>query len=138
MTEKDYSTNNISNENKGKRKPVGTLVLTMILVLAMLVVFIFINSGLAARTGESVEDMPPNTAAAGTGGCCRSDNTVPADTDPLAQAAIDYYRESGGDISGIQAVVDDFGCHQEVSLIRDGEIVKRYSYAGSNLVDITP
>ncbi len=137
MTEKDYLNNDGSGvESRGKSA--GTLVLAALLVLIVLVVFIFINSGISARIAGPAEGTAINTAAAGAGSCCSFGSPEADSTESLAQAALVYYREGGGNTDGVQAVVDDYGCHQEISLIREGELIKRYSYLGSGLIDITP
>lgn len=137
MTEKNYLDND-GNGGESKGRPDGTLILVALLVLIVLVTFIFINSGISARTAGTADGTAVTPAAAGAGSCCSSGSPEADSKESLALAALAYYREDGGNTDGIQAVVDDYGCHQEISLIREGNLVKRYSYLGSGLIDITP
>lgn len=137
MTEKDYL-HNEESDAVGRKKSAGTLILVALLVLITLVVFIFINSGISARTAGTAPDAPAPSAAAGAGSCCSFGGPEAESAESLAQATLAYYRAGGGDTEGIQVVVEDYGCHQEISLLREGEQVKRFSYSGSDFIDITP
>ncbi len=138
MTEKDYQNDEGRSVDESRKKPGGTLILAVLLVFVALAVFIFVNSGISARTAGLTENGPGNPTSTGTGSCCSFGSPESEGTYSLAQGALDYYGKDGGNTAGIQAVVDDYGCHQEISLLREGELVKRYSYFGSDYVDITP
>ncbi len=138
MTEKKYFEREDSSNVESSRNMTGRLLLATLLVIIVLLVFLFINSGITARSAGTLGNPEGSFSAATGGSCCSTGNSQSGGAESLAQDALDYYRESGGDVTGIQAVVDDYGCHQEVSLLREGELIKRYSYLGSEFVDITP
>jgi hypothetical protein len=64
-------------------------------------------------------------ACCGTGG----DGTDPS------QLAADYYYAQTGD-SDIEVVVEDFGCHQEADILKDGNVVMRVHINGDQVTEI--
>ncbi len=138
MTENTNFEGEGSGNRANREKMTGKLILIALLLTTVLLVFIFINSGITARSAGTAESTGGSFPVAAGGSCCSAGSLQSGGDEALAQGAVDYYRESGGDITGIQASVDDFGCHQEISLMRDGELVKRYSFLGSEFIDITP
>lgn len=138
MTEKKYFVHEDSNYGEKRRNVTDKLILAALLVIIVLLVFMFINSGITNSTAGSAATTEGGFFSAAAGSCCSVDSPRFGDDESLTRGALDYYRESGGDITGIKTVVDDYGCHKEISLVREGELVKRYSYLGSEFLDITP
>lgn len=103
-----------------------------VLVGAVVVVFILVNNRLSASTATEIGYWT------GGGGSCCSVETAANDQDILALSALDYYKANFGDIEGLEAIVEDFGCHQEITLERNGEVIRRFSHANGNFSDITP
>lgn len=125
-------------EEKAVKKSATVYRVAILLVLMLLIVFLIFSSGITARTTGQVGGDSDSSLSAGAAGCCRTGSQQEDGANTLAQAALAFYQDKGGDITGLLATVEDYGCHQEISLIRDGVQVKRYSFAGSELIDITP
>lgn len=138
MTEQNHFERQDSSDIVSRGNVINRLILVALLVVIVLLVFMFINSGITARTAGTEGTSGGNFPVAAGGSCCSTGSSQSGGAELLAQSALDFYRESGGDLSGIQAIVEDYGCHQEISLLRDNELVKRYSYLGTEFLDITP
>jgi hypothetical protein len=70
----------------------------------------------------------------GRGGCCGFGSNSPEETERLAA---DYYISKTGDSANEFSVkVEDFGCHQEAEIIKDGRIVMELSISGDNVSEI--
>ncbi len=114
------------------------IILAALIVLSTLTVFVVVNNQLAARTAYTAfaEDNSPGLRR---DTCCSiGSGNADEQSNQLGQAALNYFSASGGDISGLQAYVEDFGCHQEVSLVRSNTLIKKYGYDGTSFYDITP
>ena len=70
--------------------------------------------------------------------CCRIDNTPLSSENKLAAEALEYYQINFGATDDLQARVEDFGCHQEIIISRNNQLVKRFSYFGGTFYDLTP
>lgn len=102
-------------------------------VVAAILIFIFVNSQISARSAG-------NTGFLLGGSCCRSEDLADpgflsadsccgsgengGDFESLRQAGLDFYRQNYGD-EAVEAVVEDFGCHQEIHIYRDGQLLNR-------------
>ncbi|WP_069999990.1 hypothetical protein [Cellulosilyticum sp. I15G10I2] len=65
----------------------------------------------------------------------QSNNTL----EPLAQAGLDYYLEKSGDdpdSGDIESRIENFGCHSEVHIYKDGELVMRLAYFGGQMFEL--
>lgn len=98
---------------------------------ALIMVFVVVNNSLSARTTGTGD-------WAGRGGSCCSVGGSSNTEDKLALSGLDYYQANFGDSEGLTAAVDDFGCHQEITISRNGEIVRRFGYSNNTFYDITP
>ena len=58
--------------------------------------------------------------------------------DGLSKLAIEYYIEQTGGASkeGLEASVKNFGCHKEIHVFKDGELVMRTSFSGGQIYQI--
>lgn len=162
MTENNGLNNgNGTNDTKRPGRNASTTLISIILVfVVVIVVFAVVNSGLYARTTNALEGW----TGGGRGSCCsigvpvKSDQEAPADKTPafssnsccsidspaagsidqLSVAALDYYRANYGSTDNLEAIVDDFGCHQEITISRNGSTVKRFGYSNGTFYDLTP
>ena len=69
-----------------------------------------------------------------TGGGCGS-GTGKVDMEALKAGVVQTYAQATGE-SGFEVRIQDFGCHQEASILRDGQEVKRFSISGGRLYEI--
>lgn len=131
---------NLENGNKHvedtspKRKYTAYLVAITLVIITVVAVFAVLGN----QTSAGTVTTPGAVSGFSGGSCCRTGGAASETTDPLELAAIEYYKASGGDTTGLVAAVDDFGCHQEISLTRSGTLIKRYGYSGGAFYDITP
>ncbi len=51
-------------------------------------------------------------------------------------AGLQYYRANYGE-EDVEAVIEDFGCHQEILIYDQEEVVARFSYANDKIYDLT-
>ncbi|AOY77468.1 hypothetical protein [Clostridium formicaceticum] len=55
----------------------------------------------------------------------------------LSQIALEYYVENyGDDGQEVRAVVRNFGCHQEIHIYKDGELVMKVTYANGQVYEL--
>jgi len=135
MMEEKYNPDNDHlefEEKKSKgRRLAGTLFTLGLLIGAVIMVFVVVNNSLSART-TGTENW------AGRGGSCCSVGGSLNTEEQLALSGLDYYRANFGDSEGLTAAVDDFGCHQEITILRNGEVVGKLGYSNDNFYNITP
>lgn len=93
------------------------------LLIALLAVLIFtvVNNYTFARPGYSV----------GCGGCSTASGAA-LSTEQLRQLGLKYYAANYGD-TAVEAEVRDFGCHQEIYIYKNGQLVKRLAYQSGQL-----
>lgn len=120
--------------SNSKRKYTAYLVAITLVMITVVAVFAVLSN----QTSAGTVTTPDGVSGFSGGSCCRSGGAASETTDPLELAAIEYYKASGGDTTGLVAAVDDFGCHQEISLTRSSTLIKRYGYSGGAFYDITP
>ncbi len=53
----------------------------------------------------------------------------------LQEQGLAYYASRTGETAE-EAIVKDFGCHQEIFIYKDGELMMRLAYAGGNFFEI--
>lgn len=98
----------------------------VIVALIAIIAVMGINNFIYARTSP---------AGIGGGGCCGSGGGRGAASGPssaeLERIGLEFYVETTGETNteGVQAVVQDFGCHQEIYILKDGQRVMRIGYA---------
>lgn len=80
----------------------------------------------------------------GGGGCCGGSGggqavagAATADFKQLEKEAINLYVKNYGD-ANVTAEVKDFGCHQQINILKDGKVVKEFSYQNGQLQPLTP
>ena len=76
-----------------------------------------------------------NAAAAGGCGtgsdCCSGEG---GDQDPV-ELAYDYYFSKTGD-ADFEVVIEDFGCHQEADIVKNGAVVMRVQISGGQVTEL--
>ena len=132
---KDDGEDNREKQSGGKSLTRSILGLVLLFLVAS-AFFLIVNNRLSAVSitgdGTAAENWP---TTAGT--CCSPGGTATAE-EQLAQSGLAYYRANYGGTEGLEATVDDFGCHQEVSILRGSEEIRRFGYINGNFFDITP
>jgi hypothetical protein len=124
--EKKYTTLK-QNENRSKDS-LATIKDYVIVALIVVVVFMGFNNYIFARTGSS------GFGAFGGGGCCGQGGPA-VSTEELRLLGLQYYAVTYGD-SDVEAVVEDFGCHQEIYIYKNGERVARIGYANGEVYEL--
>jgi len=127
------------NELATTVKTNGNLLKNLLLIAAVLImVAVLINSMVTARTSAL-------TMSNETGGklfsppaysCC-SGNQAGSALDQVRQQALTYYNDQFED-QATDAVVEDYGCHQEILFFRDGEPLRRFAYNNGVFSDLGP
>ncbi len=92
----------------------------LIVALIAVIVFMGANNYIFARSGNG------GFSAIG-GGCCGGGGDA-VSFEEMRLAGLQYYVEKYGD-SDVEATVEDFGCHQEIYIYKDGAQVARIGYA---------
>jgi len=64
-----------------------------------------------------------------TGGSCCSTGGADSSVDDVESAALAYYVDTYGD-SDVTIKVNDYGCHQEIEVIKDGNVIMTLGYNG--------
>ncbi|HEY3375397.1 MAG TPA: hypothetical protein VGK02_10070 [Candidatus Aquicultor sp.] len=85
------------------------------------------------------------SGSGGTAGCCggkgaagsTGTSVTPADAKQLQNIAIQWYAKQYGD-ANVTADVKDYGCHQQINIIKDGKVVKELKYQNGQLTQLTP
>lgn len=112
-----------------RKDSLSTLKDYVIVALIAVITFMGINNYIFARTGGYGYQ-------GGGGGCCvgRS-GTAALSAEDLQQIGLEYYAANYGDAE-VEAVVQDFGCHQEIHIYKDGELIKRIGYADGQVYEL--
>lgn len=109
------------------KSSLSTLKDYVIVALIAVVVFIGFNNYIFART---------NGGFGLAGGCCSSGGGAAAvSTDELRQIGLEYYVATYGDTE-VEAVVQDFGCHQEIHIYKEGQLIQRIGYGNGQVYEI--
>ena len=74
---------------------------------------------------QSSSDSNSNNA----GGSCCATGGAESSVNDVESAALAYYANTYGD-SDVTIKVNDYGCHQEIEVIKDGNIVMMLGYNG--------
>jgi hypothetical protein len=74
------------------------------------------------------------------GGCCSGGNSQSSGDyeEELRQTGLQFYLGTSGDSDeeGLDVSVQDFGCHQEIFIYKDGQLIMRVGYAGGEAYEI--
>ena len=103
----------------------------LIAVVVLLFFTVFNNYILALPLGSNNNNSPYSG-----GSCCNMvSNSSSITNESLQQQGLAYYASNTGETAE-EAVVKDFGCHQEIFIYKDGELVMRLAYASGRLFEI--
>lgn len=73
----------------------------------------------------------------GTGGCGGGGTALAAaDLQKIQEDGLKFYREQTGDNSQVEAKVQDFGCHIQVDIYKNGSRIKSYAWRGGQFSQI--
>ncbi len=129
---------NVATETKNKgNKLKNLLLIAAVLILAV----VLINSMVTARTpaikvsGEVDETgeasfLPPANS------CC-SRNQAGSELDQVQKQALAYYNDQFEE-EATDAVVEDYGCHQEILILKGEEPLRRLAYESGVFSDLGP
>lgn len=84
------------------------------------------------------DNLPVET---GLGGCCSgstTEGTSPLNEEELRKIGMQFYLEVTGDLDpkDLDAIVEDFGCHQEIIISKGDKLVMRVGYAYGQVYEI--
>jgi len=122
-----------ATENKGNKLK-NLLLIAAVLLLAV----ILINSMLTALSpaltvsGETGETLYSSPACS----CC-SGNQAGSELNQVQQQALAYYNDQFEE-EATGAVVEDYGCHQEILILKGGEPLRRLAYNNGVFSDLGP
>ena len=110
----------------------------LIVALIAIIAVMGINNFIYARSGDPGF---VGGALGGGGSCCgaggggAAGGGAPSNAAELEQLGLDYYVEQTGDqdLESITADVQEFGCHQEIYLFKDGQQVMRIGHSRGQL-----
>lgn len=73
----------------------------------------------------------------GAGGCCggSGSSSGPVDTAQITTDGLAYYVAQTGD-KQVEAEVTDYGCHIQCDIVKDGEIIKSYTYRDGQFIEM--
>lgn len=117
----------------------GNILRTLLLIGAALVLLVvLVNNYVIARIPEGV---PVN----GQSGIVRISPRCPScaasstelTTAQIGQEALAFYN-ANFEAQASEAVIEDFGCHQEITIYADGRPVRRLSYSNGTFGDLGP
>ncbi|MBI4743444.1 MAG: hypothetical protein HY776_01225 [Actinobacteria bacterium] len=148
------------NKNKNYKKvfksQLGTIVATTITVgvlFLVLNIFIFQSKNEASLANDNFSSgyngtpvqfaTTSNNNSSGSsggsgGGCCGGGSaaaTNPAELQKIEAAALDFYATKYGD-RNVTVKSQDFGCHIQCNIYKDGELVKELSYRNNQFSEI--
>ena len=101
----------------------------LLLAVVILLLFAVLNNYVLARPSGA------GAALLSGGSCCRL-GTAPAFTrEQLEAQGLSYYNARSGE-TATAATVQDYGCHQEVYIYKDGALVMRLYHVKGRLFEI--
>ncbi|MEW5784612.1 MAG: hypothetical protein AB1767_05970 [Bacillota bacterium] len=118
-------------ENQGNNG-VGSCFNWKIIVLfgvAAVLIFVIVNNVVLARSPGSAGFLADRSCCAPAAGT----NTA----EQIKQAGLEFYRASYG-AEADEAAIEDFGCHQEILIYREGELLHRLAYSSGKFYDLGP
>ena len=90
-----------------------------------------VSSQTQAPCGQSSGgcQVSSDSSSNNAGGSCCSTGGADSSVDNVESAALAYYVSTYGD-SDVTIKVNDYGCHQEIEVIKDGNVVMMLGYNG--------
>lgn len=117
------------HEDKVIEKNKGSLIRTLLLFTAVLIMaLVMINSMVTARVPLYMgNDETGNFSKLRPACSCCSGNQAESVLDQVRLQALTYYNENFEE-KATDAVVEDYGCHQEILIFKDGKLLGRLAY----------
>jgi len=123
-------TNRPQGENPGSGKHKISLYSVLLFAVAAVLVFIIVNGQISARSANNGE------LSFFSGSCCGGGGAVSESREEQMRLdGLSYYRANYGD-GDVEAVVEDYGCHQEIHIYAEGQVVKRFTYSNGNVYEL--
>ena len=108
-----------------------------------LVIAVIVLAGIVMVAFSSI--VLPGEQVFSQTGCCgtsrgsggpQSSQTAPqlSKTDSAIKAALTYYQQKYGD-SSVNATAKDYGCHIEVTIIKEGQPIKTLAYVNGQIYE---
>ena len=122
-----------ATKNKGNKLK-NLLLIATVLIMAV----VLINSMVTARTPAiKVSGEIGETSFSPPACSCCSGNQAGSELDQFQQQALAYYNDRFEE-QATDAVVEDYGCHQEVLILKGGEPLRRLAYNNGVFSDLGP
>ena len=116
-------------ESPGSGKHKVSLKSVLLFTVAAVLVLVFVNNQISARNAN-------NSGFSLFGSCCGSGSAVSQSREEqMRQDGLSYYRTNYGD-GDVEAVVEDYGCHQEIHIYAEGQLVKRLNYSNGKVYEL--
>jgi hypothetical protein len=103
------------------------------------------NVGFSQVSSQGQGSCCGSGGPAGGGGCggrggggCGTKQSGPLDPKLISEAsatALDAYQKTNPAEKDVAAQVTDYGCHVQVDIEKDGQVVRSYSYQDGNVID---
>ena len=87
-----------------------------------------------APCGQSSGGCPVSSSSNDAGGCC-STGDAGSTLDDVESAALAYYVNTYGD-SDVSVKVNDYGCHQEIEVTKDGNVIMTLGYSNGEIYEV--
>ncbi|MBS4021163.1 MAG: hypothetical protein KGZ79_01895 [Dethiobacter sp.] len=126
----EIESNTVGRERHYKKDSLSTIKDYVIIALIAVIVFIGYNNYIFARTGGNGA-----FGGGGCGGCGSGGGGAAVSTEEMRLIGLQYYAGTYGD-SDVEATVEDFGCHQEIYIFKDGVRVARIGYANGEVYEL--
>ena len=123
------------NKNYGKG---NVLKIIMLIGAVLIMAVVLVNNIVTART-PVINDSAGESTTLGFSpsfSCCARNQSQLA-AEAIGQEALAYYKLTFGEEADT-AAVEDYGCHQEVVILKEGQPIRRLSYNGGAFSDLGP
>lgn len=131
---KDQNGQNLDQQQE-KTNVIKTILLVgAVLIMAVVLVNNLVIAGTPAATVTTQEGAP--FAFTAPMSCCAIDQSQNA-IDLIGQQALVYYSATFGEEADA-AAVEDYGCHQEVVVLKDGKPIRRLAFNSGVFSDLGP
>jgi hypothetical protein len=105
-----------------------------VLIMAAVLINNVVTARTPAASGAAQENAPLNSSSPFS--CC-SRNQSQLSTELIAQEALVYYNANFGDEADA-ATVEDYGCHQEITVLSGGKPIRILSFNDGIFSDLGP
>ena len=85
-----------------------------------------VNDWLSRRAAVTRVQVYFQTSAAGGGDVLKE----------AEKAALGYYQKKYGNIRGLTAKAENYGCHIQVDILKGGKVLKSFGYGGGEIYEI--